>query len=212
MTPQAVEILSASSVRRDHGVKRQLYEALGVPEYWICDVGGVRRKGSPVAMEVFRQGADGLHAAVSASGPANGTAAVSDIPAYRSAVCGVHVRLTVGAYEPRFQWWDAEQGRWRDTETEAQGEKDRIRREAETIGKARGEAKAAIAALHTFRGSALNLQLRERIEERWHADGPPEDVMDRILTVQQTPSRWRVLLLPDKLDDNDDGVRQSPRG
>ena len=213
----AVEILSASSVRRDYGVKRQLYEALGVPEYWICDVGGVRRKGSPVAMEVFRLGADGLYAAVSASGPANGTAAVSDFPAYRSAVCGVHVRLTAGAYEPRFQWWDAEQGRWRDTETEAQDEKDRIRHEAETIGEARGEArgeaKAAIAALHTFLGSALNLQLRERIEERWHADGPPEDVMDRILRVQQTPSRWRALLLSDKLDDdNDDGVRQGPRG
>ena len=200
-----VEILSVSSVRRDYGVKRELYAALGVAEYWICDVGGIRHKGSPLALEVFRLGADGRYAAVPASGPANGAAAVPEFPAYWSAVCGVHVRLTEGAYEPRFQWWDAEQGRWRDTETEMQDEKDRIRQEAETIGEARGEARGrarermdmAIAALHFLPGH-LYSEYGDEIAAHWRAAGPPPDVMDRILQVQQTPNEWRRRLeVPD---------------
>ena len=139
----------------------------------------------------------------------NGTVAVSEFPAYWSAECGVHVRLAEGAYEPRFQWWDAEQGRWRDTETEAQDEKDRIRQEAETVGEARGEARGeergrarertdmAIAALHFLPGP-LYSEYGDEIAVHWQDAGPPPDVMDRILQVQQAPNEWRRLLeVPD---------------
>lgn len=137
----------------DYGGKRGLYAALGVAEYWICDVGGIHGKGSPLELEVFRLGADGLYAAVSASEPANGAVAVSDVPAYWRAECGVYVRLMAGAYEPCFQWWDGEQGRWRDTETEAQDEKDRIARTSH----AEGRVEMAIAALHFLPGHLYSM-------------------------------------------------------
>ena len=64
-----VEILSVSSVVRDYGVKACLYMALGVAEYWVCDVGDIRGPDSPVELSVFRLGADGLYAPVSPSQP-----------------------------------------------------------------------------------------------------------------------------------------------
>ena len=200
-----VEILSVSSVRRDYGVKMRLYEALGVAEYWICDVGGIRKPGSPVALVPFRLGADGLYAAVPASGSANGAAASSEAPVYWSAVCGVHIRLRPGAYEPRFQWWDAVQGRWRDTDTDAQDEKDRIAQASRSEGHAKGHAEGrkegreegrtetAIDALHFLPGP-LYSKYRDEIAAYWREAGPPPEVMGRILKVQQAPNEWRRLL------------------
>ncbi len=34
----AVEVLSGSTAARDRGIKRQLYQQAGVPEYWILDL------------------------------------------------------------------------------------------------------------------------------------------------------------------------------
>jgi Uma2 family endonuclease len=34
----AVEVLSRSTAARDRGIKRQLYQGAGVPEYWIVDL------------------------------------------------------------------------------------------------------------------------------------------------------------------------------
>ena len=211
-----VEILSVSSVRRDYGVKMRLYEALGVAEYWICDVGGIRNPGSPVELSLFRLGDDGLYAAVPASGVENGTVASSEALAYWSAVCGVHIRLWTGAYEPRFQWWDTEQGRWRDTDTDAQDEKDRIAQASRAAGLAEGHAEGhaegreegreegrtetAIDALHFLPGH-LYSQYRDEIAAHWRDAGPPPDVMGRILKVQQAPNEWRQLLeVPDGSD------------
>ena len=217
-----VEILSVSSVARDYGVKMRMYALLGVAEYWICDVGGIRAAGSPVELQVFRLTDAGDYAPVAADW---GTAAgeLPEAPAFWSAECGAHVRLIPGAYAPRFQWWDAVQGRWRDTETDAQDERERIRQESrqegEVIGEARGvvigekrgreeglvegrqegEAKVAIAALDSLLTS-LASDHREQIAERWRADGPPEDVMDRILAARQMPDAWRALLLPAEPD------------
>ena len=49
-----VEILLASSAARDYGVKARLYADLGLAEYWVCDVGGMRGPDSPVELSVFR--------------------------------------------------------------------------------------------------------------------------------------------------------------
>jgi Uma2 family endonuclease len=48
-----VEVLSESTERRDRGIKRELYGAYGVPEYWIIDT-GVRH------VEVYRLEHGGL--------------------------------------------------------------------------------------------------------------------------------------------------------
>ena len=206
-----VEILSVSSVARDYGVKMRLYELLGVAEYWICDVGGIRNAGSPVELQVFRLTEAGSYAPVPSDGePEDGPGAQS-APAFRSTVCGTHVRLTTGAYAPRFQWWDAAQGRWRDTETDAQDEQDRIRQasrqegrqEGRDEGLMEGEAKVAIAALHALLPDHLHVQDRDRIAAHWRKHGPPPDPVDRILAVQQTPSEWHALLLPDNGNDGE---------
>ena len=118
-----VEVLSVSSVARDYGVKARLYAALGVAEYWVCDVGGMRRPDSPVELSVFRLGADGRYAPVPPSRPPVGAGDRWAVPVYGGGVLGRPFRLRPGAYEPRFQWWDAAQGRWRDPESDAAHER-----------------------------------------------------------------------------------------
>ncbi len=59
---------------------------------------------------------------------------------------------------------------------------------------ARGEAKVAIAVLHRLL-SELPVQDRDRIATHWQEHGPPANVVDRILEIQQTPAEWRSLLL-----------------
>ena len=118
-----VEVLSVSSVARDYGVKARLYAALGVAEYWVCDVGGMRRPDSPVELSVFRLGADGRYAPVPPSPSPLGAGDRWAVPVYGGGVLGRPFRLRPGAYEPRFQWWDGVQGRWRDPESDAAHER-----------------------------------------------------------------------------------------
>ena len=127
-----VEILSVSSVTRDYGVKRQLYAALGVREYWICDVGGIRHPSSPVELQVYRLTADQTYVEVP---PAWTNTAQDDAPTFWSEVCTRHIRVVHGDYAPRFQWYDENPGRWRDNETDAQDEKDRIQQESRAEGR-----------------------------------------------------------------------------
>ena len=195
-----VEVLSVSSVARDYGVKARLYAALGVAEYWVCDVGGMRRPNSPVELSVFRLGADGRYASVPPSRP------------------------PVGAGD---RW--AVQGRWRDPESDAaherqvererharerQADRDRHARELQATrvesraeGRAEGRAKErmemAMTALH-FLSEHLQDRDRDRIAAHWRQAGPPPDVMDRLLQVRQAPAKWRSLLrIPDGNGDAD---------
>ncbi|MYA03163.1 MAG: Uma2 family endonuclease [Caldilineaceae bacterium SB0664_bin_22] len=216
-----VEILSVSSVARDYGVKARLYAALGVAEYWVCDVGGIRGPDSPVELSVFRLGADGLYAPVSSSQPPAGSGDRWEVPVYGSGVLDRPFRLRPGAYEPRFQWWDAAQGRWRDPESdvafERQAERDRHVRELQATrvesraegrvegrveGIAIGETKVAIAVLHALLSNHLHSRYRDQIEAHWRKAGPPQDMMDCILKVQQAPAEWRSLLqIPEENSD-----------
>lgn len=196
-----VEILSVSSVARDYGVKARLYAALGVAEYWVCDVGSVRGPDSPVELSVFRLGADGLYAPVSPSRPPAGSGDRWEVPVYGRGVLDRPFRLRPGIYEPRFQWWDAAQGRWRDPESDAaferQAERERHARELQAA-RAEERMEMAIAALHALLAEPLRTRHREQIAAHWRQAGLPPDVMDRILKVQQAPAEWRSLLqIPD---------------
>jgi Uma2 family endonuclease len=57
-----VEILSPGTAKRDLGVKRTVYEAAGVPEYWIVDAESaavevlVLERGAYVRLGLFRRG------------------------------------------------------------------------------------------------------------------------------------------------------------
>ena len=115
-------------------------------------------------------------------------------------------RLRPGVYEPRFQWWDAAQRRWRDPESDAvfelQVERECHARELQ-VARAEEQMEMAIAALH-FLPEHLHSRYREQIVAYWRDAGSPPDVMDRILKVQQAPDEWRSLLeIPDGNGDID---------
>ncbi|MYA05882.1 MAG: Uma2 family endonuclease [Caldilineaceae bacterium SB0664_bin_22] len=186
------EILSDSTAARDLDGKRRLYETLGIAEYVLCDVlGGPLNRGeshSPPGMVVYRL-EDGVYRESRAAGP--------DPSVFRSNVLGTSVRLLpprdpARAREDfRFQWWDGEQGRWRDHRTDAEYKQERRGREQE----ARGEVKMAIAALYSFLPELPRPSL-DQIAAHWREHGLPDNVMDHILAVRETPSMWRALLLP----------------
>ena len=190
------EILSDSTATRDLDGKRRLYETLGITEYVLCDVlGSLLHRGephSPPGMVVYRL-EDGMYRESHVAGP--------DPSVFRSNVLGTSVRL-LPPRDPartredfRFQWWDGEQGRWRDHRTDAEYEQERRVREREARGEARGETKMAIAALYRFL-SELPQPSLDQIAAHWRAHGVPDNVMDHILAVRETPSTWRALLLP----------------
>ena len=78
----------------------------------------------------------------------------------RSEVCGTELRLHQANPRtlPQFQWWDQRQGRWRDPEADARMEE---------------RTDTAIAMLHRVLPDDAGPVLRERIAERWRAEGPP---------------------------------------
>ena len=174
-----VEILSDSTAARDLDGKRRLYETLGIPEYVLCDVlGGLLDPDaphSPPGMVLYRL-EEGAYRESRTSG--------TDPSVFRSDVLGASVRLLpprepVRAREDfRFQWWDGEQGRWRDHRTDAEHER----------------MEMAVGLLHAYLGATLDSEHLDRIEVHWREHGPPDTVMDRILHVQKVSREWRSLL------------------
>ena len=79
---------------------------------------------------------------------------------------------------PRFQWHDPEEGRWRDTETDAEQERDQAAQERTDM---------AIDMMREFLGAELESEHLDRIEEVWRGDGPPTDAARRVRTVLQSP-------------------------
>lgn len=221
-----LEVLSKTTVVRDLDDKRRLYEALGVDEYLVYDLGGKRWANAPRELLMWR-----LEGGVYHRMEPDPDRSQPGADAYWSEVFGTHIRFLPDPREdaeafrrqpakrrpqPRFQWWDATESRWRDRESDAEFERrverrrhDRELRETRTRslaeGEAIGRAEMAIGVLHTLPGLVLVPVHLEQIEEAWREHGPPPDVMDRILAVQQTPSEWRSLLLPDEPDNGNTG-------
>lgn len=216
-----LEVMSRGSAHRDLNYKKHLYEAAGVSEYLIYDLGSKRRAGSPRELLMYRLTGEAYHRVApeprtSSQGPDE----------YWSNVFGTRIRFLPAAREeteefrrlpeerwppPRFQWWDREQDRWRDRATDAEHkravEQERMGREREARGETRGETKMAIAVLHRLL-SELPVQECDRIAAHWQEHGPPANAVDRILEVQQSPTEWRSLLLDDP--DEDRGPNGSP--
>ena len=220
-SPELVlEVLSRGSASRDLNYKKHLYEAAGMPEYLIYDLGSKRWAGSPRELLLYRLTGGAYRRVapeprVSSQGPDE----------YWSTVFGTRVRFLPDAREeaaefrrlpeerrppPRFQWWDERQGRWRDRATDAEHERaieqERIGQERE----ARGEAKVAIAVLHRLLPQ-LPAQDRDRIAAHWQEHGPPANAVDRILDAQQTPAKWQSLLLGNPDEDRGPDRWPNPR-
>ena len=239
--PLILEVLSKRWAGRDLDYKKVLYEAAGVFEYLVYDLGGKRWTDSPRELLMYRL-ADGAYLRVDAE-PKQSAA---DPDVFWSNVFDTHIRFLSDAREnaaemrrlreenrppPRFQWWDAGQGRWRDRETDQEHERAteqerhdrelretraaslrelrearaaslRELREARAASLREGEIRVVIATLREFLGEELAPTDLDRIEAAWHRDGPPTDALQRIRDVLRTPNQWRSLLLPGEPDDN----------
>ena len=196
-----VEILSSSTRTKDVRGKLHLYADLGIAEYLTCDPGGEPEPDVPAELQFFRLQPDGRYRQD------------EDAPAYFSTMCDTHVRLWQPdtGRPPRFQWWDAGQDRWRDQAADAEYERDRHKREREAERDRHNREREAERERHKRELQATQLEVavdllhkllpdrvapadRDRIEESWRRDGPPADVVDRILAVRQSPVEWRSLL------------------
>ena len=193
-----IEILSNSTAARDLEGKRALYETLGITEYVLCDVlGGLLAShdaGVP-RMSLYCLQPDGRYALA----PVDPLLSKAAAPACYSRALGTHVRLQ-GPQDPskapedaRFQWWDAERGRWRDPVTD---------QEQERLAEAAG-------AMRLFLGDVLSPAVLDRIESAWHCHGPPDGYFRAIHAVLKTPAAWRTLL-PGELEDGSEPAEPPP--
>ncbi|MCY3658196.1 MAG: Uma2 family endonuclease [Caldilineaceae bacterium] len=199
-----LEVLSKTTVVRDLDDKRRLYEALGVLEYLVYDLGGKRWADSPRELLMWR-----LEGGVYHRMDPDLDLSQPNALAYRSEVFGTHIRFLPDSREdaeefrrlpaerrpqPCFQWWDATESRWHDRESD---EWDRIAqetRQAERIDQ-------AVATLREFLDMMLSPAVLDLIETTWRRDGLPPNHLRQIKAVLRMPSEWRSLLMPDEPDD-----------
>ncbi len=224
----ALEILSFGGMQRDLEDKLRLYADLGIREYLVYDLGGKHRRRSPRELLMF-QLEDGVYRQIDPE-PKESDA---DPDEHWSDVFGTYIRMMPDPREafsekpeeyrptPRFQWWDPERNRWRDHETDAEVEQDRIVRERDRvirdndrITQERDQAvqertNMAVAMMRSLLSRTLAPTDLNRIEAVWHRYGPPMDAVDCILKVQETPAAWHSLLLPGEPDD-DPGTDRTP--
>ena len=182
-----LEVLSESTWRADLGPKRDTYAAMGIAEYWLYDPEGHTppAHADDVTFWGWRLDDTGSYA------PIPRQSGDGEWPVYHSEVLAADIRMLPAAVrdadigmrdEPvdrhRLQWWDPDQGLWRDRETDRERERTEL----------------AIGLLHAHLGTDLEPANLERIEAVWHRDGPPPNVMDRIRKVQRISNEWRSLL------------------
>ena len=117
-------ILSESTASQDLDDKLHLYEMLGVREYMLYDLGGKRGVHSPRELILYRLEVGTYHRV-----PVEPELSEPEVPAYRSEVFDAPIRMLPDPREndadmqdrperrqpaPIFQWYDVQQGRWRD--------------------------------------------------------------------------------------------------
>ena len=197
-----LEVLSKGSANRDLNYKKNLYEAAGIAEYQIYDLGGKRRTGSPRELLMYRL--EGGAYRRLAPEPA---LLVEGVDAYWSEVFDTHIRMRPNVREaakamqglpeeyrppPRFQWYDPDADRWRDRETDRKREWTEMEGERAKLEHERTQL--AIGLLRAYLGTELVPVELDQIEAAWHRDGPPPDVLNHIRKVQHAPNEWRSLL------------------
>ena len=182
-----LDILLKTTADTDLDEKYRLYEALGVSEYLLYDLGGKRSKNSPEELLMYRLTALGMYEEV----PPDPTLSETDIPAFASEVFGKFIRLQVRTRDdgepmaPQLQWYDEDWGLWRDPGN------DRLR-EAST----QGETAMAIKMLHSFLAADLTPETLAYIAAAWQTRGLPTDVADRMRDTVRKPRVWRTHLTP----------------
>ena len=182
-----LEILLKTTADTDLDEKYRLYEALGVSEYLLYDLGGKRSKDSPEELLMFRLTALGVYEEV----PPDPKLSETDIPAFASEVFGQFIRMQVRTRDdgapmaPQLQWYDEDWGLWRDPGN------DRLQE-----ARAQGETAMAIKTLHRFLKADLTPETLAYIAAAWQTRGLPANVVDRIWDTVRKPRVWRTRLTP----------------
>lgn len=91
---------------------------------------------------------------------------------------------------PLFQWYDAEQERWRDTFSNECFE-----------GRAERQLHLALKMLKHWLPAEADTDM---VAKQWSDTGIPENMDDLILAVQANPEQWRTILGMDDNRDTDD--------
>lgn len=191
-SPELVlEILSKTTADKDLDEKFRLYEALGVSEYLLYDLGGKRSEDSPAELLMYRLTAPGVYEEV----PSDPKMSETGMPAFASEVFGQFIRMQVRTRDdgepmaPQLQWYDEDWGLWRDPGN------DRLR-EARTEASTQGETAIAIKMLHSFLAADLTPETLAYIAAAWQTRGLPTDVADRMRDTVHKPRVWRTHLTP----------------
>ena len=194
-----VEVVSPTSVERDRDEKFRLYARLGIVEYLLVYLGDADIPvESDLRLEMFRLQDNGAY---TLTGEASGG------PPYRSIhsrVCGTSLRIGPPRDKvevPLFQWYDSDQGRWRDTfsderfEGRAEGRTEGLA-EGRAEGHAEGQLNLALKMLEHWLPADADTDM---VAKQWSDTGIPENIDDLILAVQANPEQWRTIL---GMDDN----------
>ena len=191
-SPELVlEILSKTTADKDLDEKFRLYEALGVSEYLLYDLGGKRSEDSPAELLMYRLMAPEVYEEV----PSDPKLSETGMPAFASEVFGQFIRMQVRTRDdgepmaPQLQWYDEDWGLWRDPGN------DRLR-EARTEASTQGETAMAIKMLRSFLAADLTPETLAYIAAAWQTRGLPTDVADRMRDTVRKPRVWRTHLTP----------------
>ena len=180
-----VEVRSPSTGGWDLNGKMRLYAALGVQEYLLVETG--ERTGEPgLDLYCLR---DGQYHRVPGSFHVESNRSTVSV---FSEVCGTHLRLQETGNAPLFQWFDVDEGCWRDPESDFGVER-------EAHGEAKGRLEQTLLILNGLLPDQADL---EQVAEHWTATGLPDNAAELVLQVMAHPRRWReILSLPsDKLE------------
>ena len=232
----ALEVLSAGHVDNDLEVKVHLYAAMGVPEYFVCDLGDKRWKGSPRELLLFRLGEDGAYvrqpvAEVYHSHELGVLLRMWDDPQeLQDAADGVKLRYRAA---PRLQYRDAagywhdavadrerairdegrEEGRQEGRQEGREEGRQEGREEGRQEGREEGAAAMALQCLDIFLAPVLEAHALAAVRAAWAEHGPPPRALERVREVGRDPGRWRDLLAyPATETDNRPAGREADRG
>ena len=192
-----IEVVSPTSVERDRDEKFRLYASLGVVEYLLVYLGDSDIPlESDLRLEMFRLQDNGSY---TLTGEASGG------PPYRSIhsqVCGTSLRIGPPRDKvavPLFQWYDSDQGRWRDTFSDEHFE-------GRAEGRTEGQLNLALKMLKHWLPADADTDM---VAKQWSDTELPKNMDDMILAVQANPEQWRTIL---GMDDNEgtNGLSDGP--
>ena len=212
-----LEVLSESTWRADLGPKLDAYAAMGIAEYWLYDPEGHAPPTYADGVAFWGWRLDDTSGYV----PIPRQSGKGGWPVYHSAVLAADIRMLPAAARDedvgipdesvdlhRLQWWDPNQGLWRDREVDAKRsmqEAERKVQEAERkVREAERKVRGAhldehITSMHSMLKTKLSGALLAQIEANWRRTGQGRTTAE-VMEVWLGKADWRSLQFPDQPD------------